>query len=183
MPTENNPFSRSPYSKMAKVKRHLWHLVWLILIFPSPRPLFFWRRFWFQLFGGKIAKGSLIYPTCHISEPWNVSIGRYSCIGPGVILYSGGGIEIGSFVTVSQYSHICSSSHDYSKISMPQTFSKIVIKDKAWICTEAFIAPGITIGEGAIAGARAVVTKDVAPWSIVAGNPARFIKQRTMIGE
>lgn len=180
MSRDQNPFSRSPYSKMLIVKRYLWHLVWLFLLLPSPKPCFFWRHFWFRCFGGKLGKGSLIYPTCAISEPWNVSIGRYSCMGAGVILYSGGGIEIGSFVTISQYSHLCSSSHDYTKTSMPQTFSRIRIEDKAWVCTEAFVAPGITIGEGAIAGARAVVTKNVEPWSIVAGNPARFIKRRVM---
>ncbi|MDB4345782.1 hypothetical protein OAA45_00490 [bacterium] len=56
--------------------------------------------------------------------------------------------------------------------------SSIVIKEHAWVCAEAFVGAGITIAEGAVVGARAVVTKNVAPWSIVAGNPAKLIKQR-----
>jgi len=49
-----------------------------------------------------------------------------------------------------------------------------------WICTDAFIGPGVTVGEGSIAGARAVVVKDVPAWTITAGNPAKFIKKRNI---
>jgi putative colanic acid biosynthesis acetyltransferase WcaF len=54
----------------------------------------------------------------------------------------------------------------------------IIIHSNVWICAGAFIAPGITIGEGAIVAARAVVTKNVEPWTVVGGNPAKFIKKR-----
>tara|TARA_B110001469_G_C9645049_1_gene325671 strand:+ start:473 stop:676 length:204 start_codon:yes stop_codon:yes gene_type:complete len=63
-------------------------------------------------------------------------------------------------------------------LARPLIHSPIVIKEHAWVCAEAFVGAGITIAEGAVVGARAVVTKNVAPWSIVAGNPAKLIKQR-----
>jgi putative colanic acid biosynthesis acetyltransferase WcaF len=56
----------------------------------------------------------------------------------------------------------------------------IVIEDQVWICADAFVGPGVTVGKGAVVGARAVVVKDVGPWDVVAGNPARFVKKRTM---
>jgi acetyltransferase-like isoleucine patch superfamily enzyme len=59
----------------------------------------------------------------------------------------------------------------------------IVIKDQAWVCADAFVGPGVIVGEGAIVGARAVVMKNVEPWNIVAGNPAKMIKKRILSNE
>ena len=97
--------------------------------------------------------------------------------------YCGGGVRIGSHSTISQYSHLCTSSHDYEHPNMPQTFAPIIIADQAWIAADAFIAPGITVGQGAVVGARASVFKDVQPWTVVGGNPAGFIKMRAIRGE
>ena len=87
-------------------------------------------------------------------------------------------MQIGKHSTVSQYSHLCTSSHDYEHSNMPQTFAPIVVEDQVWIAADAFIAPGVTIGKGAVVGARASVFKDVESWTVVGGNPARFIKKR-----
>jgi len=108
-------------------------------------------------------------------------MGDFSCLGDGVICYNIGGVRIGANSTVSQYSHLCSSSHDYTKPNMPQTFAKITIEDQCWVCADAFIAPGVTVRQGAIIGARASVFKDVEPWCVVVGNPAKFIKKRELI--
>lgn len=109
-------------------------------------------------------------------------MGDHSCLGDGVICYNIGGVKIGANSTVSQYSHICTSSHDFTHPNMPQTFALVTIKDQAWICADAFIAPGVTVGQGAVVGARAAVFKDVEPWSVVGGNPAKFIKKREIKG-
>jgi len=105
-------------------------------------------------------------------------MGEYSCLGDGVICYNIGGVAIGANATVSQYSHICSSSHDYTKPNMPQTFAKVVIEDQAWVAADAYIGPGVTIRQGAVVGARAAVFKDVPAWTVVGGNPAKYIKKR-----
>ena len=63
---------------------------------------------------------------------------------------------------------------------MPLLKPPIGIGDQAWICADAFVGPGVVVGEGAVVGARAVVTKNVEPWTVVAGNPARFIKKRQL---
>jgi putative colanic acid biosynthesis acetyltransferase WcaF len=75
---------------------------------------------------------------------------------------------------------LCSVSHDYTSDSYTLIGSKITVKDDVWIAIQAFIMPGVTIGEGAVVGACAVVTKDVPPWTVVAGNPAREIKKRVI---
>ena len=109
-------------------------------------------------------------------------LGDHSCLGPHVICYCGGGIRIVAHCTVSQYAHLCGASHDYEHPNMPQTFSPIVVEDQVWICTDAFVGPGVTIGEGAVVGARACVFRDVDGWTVVGGNPARPIKERRLRG-
>lgn len=89
-------------------------------------------------------------------------------------------VIIGAHATVSQYAMICTASHDPSDPNMRLITAPVKIESQAWVCAGAFISPGVTIGEGAIAGARAVVTKSVPRWTIVAGNPAREIKKRTL---
>ena len=110
--------------------------------------------------------------------PWKLVMGDFSCLGDGVICYNIGGVRIGANSTVSQYSHLCSSSHDYTKPNMPQTFAEIIIEDQVWVCADCFIGPGVTIGQGAGVGSRAAVFKNVEPWTVVGGNPACYIKDR-----
>lgn len=107
-------------------------------------------------------------------------MGDYSCLSANVDCYSVDKIIIGAQVVVSQGVFLCCASHDISSPIMELTYKTITIKDNAWIAAGAFIAPGVVIGEGAVVGARAVVTKDVEPWTVVAGNPAKFIKKRVL---
>ncbi len=175
---ESSPFARSSKSFYNKVGRSLWYFVWLLLFRPTPKVFWKWRNLLLKVFGAKIGKGSKIHPSAKISEPWFLVLGDYVCVGPYVICYSSGGIEIQSYATISQYAYLCSASHDYTKHAMPLIMKPVKIEKQAWICADAFIGLGVTIGQGAVVGARAVVAKDVEPWNIVAGNPARFIKNR-----
>ena len=172
--------SPSPFSFWNKSARVVWGVVYLFLFRPSPRTLHFWRCLLLRLFGAKIGKGVHLYPSSKITMPWRLKMDDHSCLGDGVICYNIGGVRIGAHSTVSQYAHICSSSHDYTKKNMPQTFAMVVIEDQVWVCADAFIGPGVTIGQGAVVGARSAVFKNVKPWTVVGGNPARFIKQRVM---
>ncbi|MDR2683898.1 MAG: putative colanic acid biosynthesis acetyltransferase, partial [Prevotellaceae bacterium] len=78
----------------------------------------------------------------------------------------------------SQRAFLCTASHDITKPDMPLITAPIIIEDQAWIAADAFIGMGVTIGQGAVVGARAAVFKDVEPWTVVGGNPAKFIKKR-----
>ena len=146
----------------------------------SPRPCFGWRRFLLRLFGARVGKEVHIYSNAMIYMPWNLSIDDWSAIGEYAYVYNLGLITIGKYVTVSHRVHLCAGTHDYSKPDLPLLKPPIHIFDQAWICADAFVGPGVEIGEGAIVGARAVVVKDVAAWAIVGGNPAKFIKRRMM---
>jgi putative colanic acid biosynthesis acetyltransferase WcaF len=87
-------------------------------------------------------------------------------------------IQIGTRAVVSQGVHLCTGSHDYESETF-QLFTKpISIGQDAWICSEAFLGPGVTIGDGAVIGARAVVTRNQPAWMVCAGNPCRPIKPR-----
>lgn len=107
-------------------------------------------------------------------------MGEEACLGAGVDCYNVDFITIGAYATVSQYAFLCSASHDVSSPNMRLTTAPITIEDQAWVCARAFVSPGLTIGEGSVVGACSVVTKHVAPWKIVAGNPAKVIRNRVI---
>lgn len=144
----------------------------------SPRPLWGWRRFLLRLFGARIGREAHIYPTVRITIPWNVTIGDQSAVGDRAILYALGPITIADRVTISQGAHLCAGTHDYRDPAMPLQKRPIAIGPGAWICADAFIGPGVTVGAGAIAGARAVVMKNVEENAIVVGNPAMKVGRR-----
>ena len=169
-----------PLSKKSKIARLLWGVVWLFFFRLSPRRWFGWRRFLLSLFKARLKNTANIYPSVKVWAPWNLEMGHHSCLGPDVDCYCMALIRIGDHAVVSQYSYLCSGSHDIGDPAMRLMSSPILICDQAWVCADAFIGPGVTIGEGAVVGARASVFKDVEPWTVVGGNPAKFIKQRVM---
>jgi putative colanic acid biosynthesis acetyltransferase WcaF len=172
----------SPFSLWNKIARVTWAMIWLLLFRISPRPFHGWRRFVLRIFGAKIGRGVHPYPSCRIMQPWMLEIGDYSCLGPYVVCYAGDRIKIGAYSTVSQYTHLCTSSHDYQQKNMPLITAPILIEDQVWICADSFIGPGVTIHQGAVVGARSSVFKDIRPWTVVGGNPAKYIKEREFIG-
>lgn len=113
-----------------------------------------------------------------ISIPWNLEVEDYAAIGDHAFIYNLGHISIGARATISHRAHLCAGTHDYTKADFPLLRPPIRIREQAWVCADAFVGPGVTVGAGAIVAARAVAIKDVAPWTIVAGNPARVIKER-----
>lgn len=163
----------------------LWRIAWgvgSIAFRLSPRWLYGFRRWLLRRFGAKVGGHVHIYPTVKIQYPWLLEIGDYSAIGDGARIYNLGPLKIGARATISQMAHLCGGSHDYQSPDMALIRSPITIEEDAWVCADAFIGPGVTVGRGAVVGARTVVAKDVRAWSIVVGNPAREIGERTLHG-
>lgn len=162
------------------VRRVLWILVGKPLFRLSPRPFFGWRRFVLRSFGASVGEGVNIYSSATIYFPWNLTIGDWSSIGEHAMIYNLGPVTIGEQVTVSQRAHLCAGTHDHTDPTMPLLKPPITVEDQAWICADAFVGPRVTVGEGAVVGARAVAVKNVDAWTIVGGNPARVIKTRSI---
>lgn len=174
----------TPYSTSNKIRRQLWFVCWALLARPFPRSMFMpWKRFLLRIFGAKIADTAGVYASATIFMPWNLEMKDYACIGPDVDCYNAVPIIIGNNAVISQKTYLCTASHDITLASHPQIEKPIIIEDHAWVAAEAFVGPGVTIGEGAVVGARACVFKDVEPWTVVGGNPAKFIKKRIIKDE
>lgn len=168
----------SPLSFGNKLGRLAWGIVWGLLFRPSPRLFFGWRRFLLRCFGASIGKGVHVYPSAKIWAPWNLMMGEYACLSFSTDCYCVDKISIGPHATVSQYAYLCSASHDITDPQMKLITAPISVGAGAWVCAGAFVSPGVAIGEGAVVAARAVVVKNVGPWEVVGGNPAKFIKKR-----
>ena len=171
--------SAAKYSRQELLLRLLWGCAAPLFRF-SPRTCFGWRSFLLRLFGARVGRETHIYNSATVYLPWNFEIGSQSSVGEHALVYSLGKITIGDQATVSQRAHLCAGTHDFSDPALPLLKPPIVVRDRAWICADAFVGPGVTVGEGAIVGARGVAVRDVGPWDIVAGNPARFVRKRVM---
>lgn len=171
----------TPYSIWNKGKRLLWSITWTLLARPFPRKTFsFWKRYLLRLFGAKVSSKAVVYSTAKIFMPWNLTMEDYACIADDVQCYNAAPIHIGANATISQRAFLCTASHDISDPHHKQIHKPITIGDRAWVCAESYIGPGVTIGEGAVVGARGCVYKDVKPWTVVGGNPAKYIKERVI---
>jgi putative colanic acid biosynthesis acetyltransferase WcaF len=140
------------------------------------------RQFILRLFGSRIGKGVVLKPGIRVKYPWRLSIGDESWIGEDCWLESLGEISIGKDVCISQGAYLCTGNHDWSDVSFGLIVKGIVVRDGSWVGARCFIGPGVQICEGAIAAAGSIVTKDIPEYQIHGGNPARFVRHRTLSG-
>ncbi|HJF99881.1 MAG TPA: putative colanic acid biosynthesis acetyltransferase [Bacteroides clarus] len=171
-----------PYYREEKphfIKRIIWRFInvtiFRILISYQLRYL---RNLLLRAFGAKIPLYSMVYNTCDIFAPWNLVIGKHSCIGPNTRIYNKDKIIIGEHCVISQNAYLCTASHNINDLNHTLITAPIILRNRVWIASDAFVGMGVTIGEGAVVGARGCVFKDVEPWTVVGGNPAKFIKKR-----
>jgi len=170
-------------SKSNQVYRFVFGFVWFVFARPLPRSVGKrWKIFLLRIFGAKIANTAHVYSTAKIYDPANLIMGEYSCLASNVDCYNVAPVVIEDNVTVSQGAYLCTASHDITDPEHHLITAPIVIKNQAWVAADAFVGMGVTIGDGAVVGARAAVFKDVEPWTVVGGNPAKFIKRREIKG-
>lgn len=183
--TRNKQVDLSAYNFSFSMKNKLGRLLWKLCFWTLFRPFSLdlfkgWRNFILRLFGATIGQNSCVSASVKIWAPWNFELGHYSSIGPEVNCYNQGKIRIGNHTIVSQKTYLCASTHDCTISNFPLVLRPISVKDQVWIAADAFIAPGVVIETGCVVGARAAVFSRTAPWTIVGGNPARYIKDRKM---
>lgn len=166
------------FSLRNRLARTGWGLAYVLFFRSSPRPFHAWRSFLLRCFGAKIAKGCHIYPKVQIWAPWNLICHQEVGVADGAILYNQAVITLGERSVVSQGSHLCTGTHNYESPRFPLYAKPITVGAHAWIAAECFVHPGVTISEGAVIGARSVVTKDMPEWSVCTGHPCIPIKAR-----
>lgn len=168
----------SPHSARNKLGRVLWATVWVLLFRPSPRLLYGWRRFLLRAFGARIGRNARLSPSVRIWAPWNLVVGAEVSVSHDVDCYCVDRLTIEDHATVSQYSLLCTASHDVTDPHMRLISAPVTLCAQSWVCAGAFVGPGVTVGAGAVVAARAVVVKSLDAWTIHGGNPARFLKTR-----
>lgn len=169
---------QSEFLLSEKFSRFIWSVVYIIAFKFSPRICFAWRAMLLRLFGAKIGEKCKIYPKVKIWLPKNLNAGDGVIIGDEVNLYNIAPIVIASEVTISQEAFLCTASHNIESQNRELVFSSITIERGAWVFAGAFVCMGIRIGEGAIVGAKSVITKNVEAFDVMGGNPARVLKKR-----
>lgn len=164
-----------------QVIRLIWGIVWPLGTWFLPRSMGMgWKRMLLRAFGAKIHPTANIYSSARIYYPANLTMEEYSCLASDVDCYNVAPIVVGANTTVSQGAYLCTASHDITDPMNPLITAPIILKDQAWVGAKAYIGMGVTIGQGAVVGATASVYKDVEPWTIVGGNPAKVLKKREL---
>ena len=139
-----------------------------------------WKILLLRLFGAKVAWTANVYSSAKVFKPWLLEMKDYACLASGVDCYNAAPVVLGVNAIVSQRAFLCTAGHDITDPHHHQTEAPIIIEDRAWVCAEAFVGQGVTIGEGAVVCPRGVAVKNVEPWTVVGGNPAKVIKKRVI---
>lgn len=177
----HRPMEGGPsFSLGNRVLRVLWMASWLILARFTPPPLHAWRRLILRLFGAKVGAGARVHASVSIWLPANLEVGANALIGPGARLYNQGRITIGDRAVISQRAHLCASTHDIHDPEFQLVCRPIIIGSQCWIAAEAFVGPGVTMGDRSVLGARAALFADAKPDGVYSGNPAQWVKERAL---
>jgi len=152
--------------------------MWMFLSFIAYIPSHNIRNFILRTLGMKIAASAVLYSTFEIRKPSKIRIGAGSVVGHGIILDGRNGINIGENVNISSSVMIWTMQHDYNDPLFGAVGGAVTVEDYVWISARAIVLPNVVIGKGAVVAAGAVVTKDVQPYCIVGGVPAKKIGSR-----
>lgn len=166
------------FSIRNRLVRAAWSPVWLLLAAWTPRHLRLWRVFLLRVFGARVAWSADVRGSARVWYPPHLIMHDHALIAARVNCYCMAPITVRQGALISQGAFLCAGTHDIDDPAFQLLAHPIDIGAHVWIAAEAFIGPGVTIGQGAVAGARAVVTRDIAPMAIAVGNPARVLKRQ-----
>jgi maltose O-acetyltransferase len=130
------------------------------------------------LYGLNLHPDAVLMGRFELRRPRRIQIGKGTVVGDRCELDGREGLSIGQNVNVSSEVKIYTLQHDYRLPGFPNIGGPVIVEDYAWLSTRCTILPGVTVGRGAVVAAGAVVTKDVAPLTVVGGIPATVIAQR-----
>jgi putative colanic acid biosynthesis acetyltransferase WcaF len=173
----------SSWSVRARAGMLLFTVAWLLLCRWTPKSAKRWRNLILRAFGARVSGRPFVHPSAIIKIPWQLELEDRCCIGPRTEIYNLGRCIVRRRATVAQHVYLCGGTHDLSIADLPLMVGVIEIGAECFVGAKSLLLPGVRLGEGAVVGAGAVVTKDVDPWTIVAGNPARNIGVRQRLAE
>ncbi len=176
--TAADPYLRPAFSRTDRGRRLLWNICWLLLYRPSPRPLHAWRATLLRLFGAHLGPNCHFYPGSRIWAPWNLRCADQVTAADGAELYNPAPMHFGSHAIVSQGAFLCGATHDVDDPAFPLVACTMHFGAYSWVCARASVAPGVSLGEGAVLGLASVATRDLDPWTVYAGAPARAVRSR-----
>lgn len=175
----SRPLSGGPSFTLGnRLQRLGWALAWLVLARFTPPPLHGWRRLVLRACGARIGRGARVHGSAVIWHPAQLELGPGCLIGPRVRLYNQGRITIGAGSVVSQGAHLCASSHDLADPNFQLVLRPITIGAGCWIAAEAFVGPGVAMGDRAVLAARAALFDAAAEATVYRGNPAVAVRPR-----
>ena len=131
-----------------------------------------------RLFGARIGHGVVIKPCVNIHFPWKLSVGDHSWIGEQAWILNFEPVSIGAHCCISQRANLCCGNHDWRRPEFPYRNAPIVVEDGAWVGSQVFVAPGVTIGFESVITAGSVAIGDQPAQMICGGNPCRPVKRR-----
>lgn len=177
--TQSKPMEGgASFSLTNRLTRVVWGLAWLVLARWTPPPFWAWRRIVLRAFGARIGKGARVYGSTRVWLPANLVLGDRALIGPGVYLYNQGRITVGAYSVISQGAHLCASSHDIRDPDFQLVLRPITIGTWCWVAAEAFVGPGVTMGDRSVLAARGALFGKAEADGVYTGNPAVFLKPR-----
>jgi putative colanic acid biosynthesis acetyltransferase WcaF len=155
----------------------LWIIVQALLV-SSFIPGSAHRAVLLRLFGARIGEGVVLKPRMRVKFPWRLEIGNHSWIGEGAWIDNLDTVSIGSHCCISQGAFFCTGSHNWTSETFDLETKPITVGDHAWIGARSVVAPGVTVGEGAVLVLGSVATRDLSAWWVHQGNPAEPVKER-----
>ncbi|ACO31581.1 MULTISPECIES: acetyltransferase [Acidobacterium] len=173
-----DPHLQASYSVSNRARRAVWNLFYALFFRTSPRPFHGWRSMILRLFGAKLAPNCHFYPKCRIWAPWNLVCEEAVGVGDDAELYNPSLLTIGSHAVVSQGAYVCGATHLYNEPSFRLVSYPMRIGAYSWVCAKAIVSPGVNVGDGAILAMASLATKDLEPFGVYAGMPARKVKDR-----
>lgn len=180
--SHRDPYLQSSQSLVNRLGRLAWGIVEWLLFRPSPRPAHAWRAALLRLFGARLGPHCHIYPGARIWAPWNLHCDDAACIADGAVVYNPAPVRLGSHAVVSQQAYLCGAGHDIDDPAFPMVSRPIRIGAYAWVAARATVQAGVSVGEGAVLALGSVATRDLAPWTVYAGVPARPLRARRRNG-
>ena len=173
-----DPYTQASFPLANRLARAAWGVVQATLFRLSPRPLHAWRAFLLRCFGARLGRSCYVYPRARIWAPWNLVCEDVATVGDEAVVYNPQQVHLGSHAIVSQQAYLCGATHDCDDAGFRLIAAPISIGPYAWICARAVVQPGVTVAEGAVLGLGGIATKDLEPWTVYGGVPARRIRKR-----